>query len=268
MFDIFGIRAKRIAKKQAEEAERQARIQTEKEAYQQRKTLITDYLKKYDEEQQAKDKKRYTKRKETAKKVNSQCPKCGSKNVINHIKHTKGEIHGDGHTSVCSSSSGFLGGMCTTVNSSSKIDGELDTYPVNKCKDCGHEWKVEKVEYETSSSIFSVWDTYGPQWMVHRIEEYFDMKYDPNDITEPCNSLEEKREKYIEKCQETHWAKDYKKVPKYMLEYMVEQVVRDEDYEAENKLFGWNRSTDRFQYKFPENIWEVVKTLIGWEGTL
>jgi len=75
------------------------------------------------------------KEKDRIKKLNEICPKCSSNKVVDKISQLKGEINGTSFGSM-SFGSGY---------SSGSIHGSMDTYEINKCNDCGNEWK--KVTY-------------------------------------------------------------------------------------------------------------------------
>lgn len=271
MFDIFGIRKRREEKRRAEEAARQAELQEKKRQYQARKKLITDYLDVYLKEERKKTDERYDRDKKYAEQANSKCPKCGSKNVVNHIRRTKGEIHGNGSISGFSShSSGlFSSHSLSSLNGRSKIDGELDTLPVNKCNDCGNEWKVEEVKYGTVYNKFSTHNSTCPNQLFFRLEEYLDMEYDSNDITEECNSLEEKREKYVNEISSNKYIfTEYRTAPRYMIEYALYNSITQFYFREETAVekFGFDKDTDCYSYQMSDELWEITKKLLNWKG--
>ena len=269
MFDIFGIRARRKAKREAEEAARLAEQQERKRKYQERKAKITDYIKAYDHDQFNKTWEANKKHEKFAEEANSKCPKCGSTNVINRITRTKGEIHGKGEFSSYSSSSHFLFGSSSHHSGGgySEIDGELDTLPVNKCKDCGHEWQIKEPYREKEDDIFSAFD-YTNERLFDKVKDYYKLKYDPDDVTEECNSLEEVREKYIKEAQD-HWClKKFRGHPKYMIEYAFWQGMTKYSWyhEGYERRFGYSESLDQYSYTMPDELWEIVKKLLDWQG--
>ena len=268
-FDIFGIKKRREEKRRAEEAARQAEMLEKKRRYQERKKLICDYLSAYRKEEKEKNELEYEKRKEEAEKKNSKCPKCGSTNVINHIKRTKGEIHGSGtiHGSSSSSYSLFYSSNHSYLSGRSKIDGELDTLPVNKCADCGNEWAIEKAKYEEPINIFSYSSTYSGQ-LFRRLEEYVEMQYNPNDVTEECNSLEEKREKYIKNISSNEFSFYFLKqrdVPRYMYDYLLFKGITEHWFNQDDldPIFGFSDDYDEYSYQMPDELWEVVKQMLN-----
>ena len=263
MFDIFGIRAYFKAKRE----EKEHRLKEKKQRYQNRKKIIQDYLKDYYKKDFDHRKKEYEENQKRANELNSKCPKCGSINVINNIRRTKGEIHGESHT-YHSSSSHFLSSSNFFSSGHGKIDGELDTLPINKCKDCGNEWNIEKAKFPTEHNIFSIYSSNLPLYLYDRIEEYLKMEYDPNDITDVCNSLEEKRQEYINKCRNGCMLKQAQYLPKYMIGYLVWKGMTEYHYREESldKALGYNEKLDEFSYVTPDELWKIIKEIIDWKG--
>lgn len=272
MFDIFGIKAKRQAKKEAEEKKALEIAAEKKRIYQERKEKIDAYVKQYDEAFEAKAKEVYERELKEAEERNSTCPRCGSKNVVHKVKRTKGEIHGEGHTSSYGSIGGSLfglaGSLCSTGHS--KIDGELDTLQINRCKDCEEEWNIEEVEAPSYyGNAFSHYDSFAPGFLFRRLEEYFELKYDPYDVKNKCNSLEEMQQEFLERYANGHYFDDYKKAPRYMMDYALFQGFSEHYYYLEyldKELFNYKDGDDKYSYTMSDEMWEVVKKLIGWEG--
>jgi len=277
--DLFGFKARkqaRLARKKAErekaEAERLEQARRNKEAYQSRKAQIEKYLKEYHSKQYDIAKEYVDKENAKICKENSVCPKCGSHNVINHIKRVKGEVHGSGSNRSYSSASHILFGGSYSHGSygSSKIDGELDTFPVNKCKDCGNEWAIaekEKVS-DYNNDDFSRYDSIAPGYLFRRVEEYLDMKYDPYDVTEKFNSLQEKLDDFVAGTSKISILKAYRTAPRYMVEYALYEGINESSYSEDDldKRFGSIEDKDRYSYTMPDELWEIVKIILGWKG--
>ena len=256
MFDIFGIRARR-------KALRLAKAQAEKQKYQERKRMIDDYLDAYRRELFKQEMDEYSQRAAEARRKNSVCPVCKSKNVVNRVVRTKGELHGDG--SARGDSSGFLFAHQSSFSSHFNIDGKLDTLPVNKCSDCGHEWYIAEAESKEKNNKF-----YNPRaWLLfYNVKQYLELEYDPYDRTDTCNSLEEKQEAYCKKEAEHVYAAGYRNEPKYMLDYAIfvgskNKLKHDSTLAA---MFGAKHGDDEYSYVMPDHIWEIVKRMIRWEG--
>ncbi len=269
MFDIFGIRARIKAKKEAREAEELAKAQEKKRIYQERKILILEYRKKYFKEQEKIIEDLNKKRKERLDLKNSHCPRCKSSNVITKISRTKGEVHGDEYSSSYLSSGLF--GSSYSSHSHSNIDGEVDTLPINRCKDCGHEWYAEVYEPYEVNDIFSTYNSFLPGFLYRKIDEYLNLEYDPKDTKEECNSLEEKKNKFIEKYSTLDTLEPYRTVPRYMIETsLCDEILNWRSYYVDriNKLFNFNvDEDDQYSYIMSDELWKIVKKLIGWKGT-
>lgn len=186
--DLFGFKARRAARKAEKEkinAEKERirleQLQAEKKLYQERKSKINAYLEQYNERENKKVFDKYKEEMAEYRKLVSSCPRCKSTDVIQHFVRTKGKLHGEGE------SYGSMSGNFLSVSGhhygSSKIDGELDTHPVNKCKSCSHEWIIEQPKIENTENVFDSWDSPTPNYLYRRIEEYLELKYDPKDLT-------------------------------------------------------------------------------------
>ena len=276
MFDLFGIKARKAkkgAEKMAKEEKELLEAAEKKKAYQERKKMIIDFLSNYRKELQEKSYKRYAEKKKEADEKNSTCPRCGSKNVVHKITRTKGEIHGEG----TSSSYGSLGGSIFGVsgylsgNGHSTIDGELDTLQINRCKDCEEEWNIEEVEESLHyGDVFCNYDSFAPGFLYRRVEEYYEMKYDPKDVKNEFNSLEEMHEDFFNRYSNSYYFDDYKKVPRYMIDYALYKGFTEHYYGLEDlnkKLFNYKKDDDEYSYQMSDEMWEVVKKMIGWKGT-
>jgi len=113
-------------------------------------------------------------------------------------KKIEGSING----SSSSSSSYFLG--IGGGYSSGSLNGKIDTNEVNKCNDCGHEWKVSKLNLDGVSDVSEVKLSFLRLYYQH-IKEYENATFDPNDITEKYSSLQEKKESLLKKVESNLW---------------------------------------------------------------
>lgn len=256
-----------------EEEKRLEKAAEKKKAYQERKDKILAYLKEYDIARDAKSKEIYEEKKKEVDEKNSTCPRCGSKNVVHKVVRTKGEIHGTGSSGSYGSIGGSLFGFAGSVSSygHSSIDGEIDTLQINRCKDCEEEWNIEELDddYGRVSSAFSNYDSFKPGFLFRRIEEYYEMKYDPYDVKNECNSLDEMKEKFFERYSRSYIFEEYKKCPRYMIEYALYKGFTENFYGLEDmdkKLFNYHKDDDEFSYTMSDEMWEVVKKMIGWNG--
>ena len=242
------------------EAKRLAEAQAERERYQERKRMIVEYLNEYRRRKYDRETERYFNDQKEAEKENAVCPLCRSKNVVHHIVRTKGELHGDGSSHSCSSS--FLFSHSASYSKSNwKIDGALDTLPVNKCNECGHEWNIKKAERVETNDWYC--RKYA-QWFYDDIEKYLKINFDPYDKTEQYNSLEEKQKAFAENVPEQFFIKPLRNAPRYMLDYMV--LCGHSEYGDSPKIFGFKPDDDEYSYIMPDRLFEIVKRLIKWEG--
>lgn len=256
-----------------ENEKRLAEASEKKKAYQERKAKILAYLKEYDTELEVKSKEIYAAKRKEVDKKNSTCPRCGSKNIVHKVVRTKGEIHGTGSSSSCGSIGGSLLSFAGSVSSygHSSIDGEIDTLQVNRCKDCEEEWNIEELDddYGRVDNIFSNYDSFKPGFLFRRIEEYYKMKYDPYDVKNECNSLDEMREKFFKEWSSSHCIEEYRKRPRYMIEYAIYMGFTEYCFGLEyldKKLFNYHKDDDQYSYTITDEMWEIVKKIIGWEG--
>lgn len=261
--DLFGFKARKLAKQEEQmrlEAEREAErleiAKAEKEKYKERKKMIDDYFaEEYTKAQKIIQKFELESQKE-ADKTNSVCPKCGSTNVVQKIIQTKGELHGNGSTYSVS----------TYSYGTSKVDGKIDTYPVNRCKDCENEWYIAVPKTEKYHDPYKAYDSYEPEYLLRHIYDYLKLSYDPYNIREECNSLEEKREKFIEK---TARVLDcYKHSPRYAMDYALFTAINCYEgryfFEDIQEHFGDFVAKDSYTYEMPDELWELVKKLVAW----
>ena len=246
------------------ESRRQAKMAEKKRAYQERKTLIQKYLEDYDKVESDKRHELYQKRQKRAEETNGACPHCGSKNVVHNIRRGKGELHGEGRYSNKGAYTIF--GGYSYGSGGGKIDGSYDTLPVNKCQDCGNEWNIAAAEYPEDENAFNYHRSTKPKALLYAVINYYKVKFDPNDVKDECNSLEEKLEKFFQ--EERSYLIEYQYVPKYMLEYVIGNLFNS-DYDYRNWYggkFRYYSNQDRYSYTFPDHIWEVVKKVVDWKG--
>lgn len=261
--DLFGFKARKLAKQEEQkrldaerDAERLEIAKAEKEKYKERKKMIDDYFaEEYTKAQKIIQKFELESQKE-ADKINSFCPNCGSRNVVQKIIQTKGELHGNGSSY----------NVSTFSYGTSKVDGKIDTYPVNRCKDCENEWYIAVPKTEKYHDPYKAYNSYEPEYLLRHIYEYLKLRYDPYDIREECNSLEEKREKFIEK---TARVLDcYKHSPRYAMDYALFTAINGYSgryfFDDIQEHFGDFVAKDAYTYEMPDELWKIVKKLVAW----
>lgn len=221
--------------------------------------MIDEYLSEYRRKKSEREMERYFNDQKEAEKENAVCPLCHSTGVIHHVVRTKGELHGKGSSHFSSSS--MLLSHNAYSNSDWKLGGALDTLPVNKCNDCGHEWNIKKAERVETND----WFCYDyAQWFYGEIKRYLRLCFNPYDRTEEFNSLEEKQETFAKEVSERFYIEPLRNVPRYMLDYMV--FYGHSKYDNGSEIFGFKPDDDEYSYVMPDRIFEIVKKLIRWEG--
>ena len=128
-------------------------------------------------------------------KKNTTCPKCGSNKITDKISRNEGHLEGHSY----SSSSGSLFGFSSSGSGS--IKGDWDTNLVNKCGDCSNEWKKEAYAESIYCNHMDMELLYL-RWYCSILDEIKNIKFDPLDLDEKCNSLEEKKSHFEEKLKE------------------------------------------------------------------
>lgn len=245
--------------KRKREAKRLAEAQAERERYQERKQMIAAYLNEYRSKKSERELERYFNDQKEAEKENAVCPLCHSTNVIHHVVRTKGELHGKGSSHFSSSSMLLIHNAYS--NSDWKLEGALDTLPVNKCNDCGHEWNIKKAVRVETNDLFC--HDYA-LFFYDQIKDYLRIDFNPYDKTEEFNSLEEKQEAFAKKVSKMFYIESLRNVPRYMLDYMV--FCGHSKYDNGSEIFGFKPDDDMYSYVMPDGIFEIVKKLIKWEG--
>jgi len=155
--------------------------------------------------------------------INSTCPSCKGKNVSKRFKKFEGKINGSTHgysSSALTFGSGYLSGS---------IRGDFDTKEINKCNDCENEWEIAKFMYTT---IADEKDRLA-RLLVYYLKNYHEaenVNYNPYDIGERYNSLEEKQTELFK------IAETYSIIPK-LKEYFsgihietIETLIKNDEY--------------------------------------
>lgn len=166
-------------------------IEEQRALYQKRKQYLTQEKERvYDKIYEEKDKSHERSVKE-AERHNNNCPHCKGTDIIQVFHQQEGNISGH------SSSYHGMG--------SGSVSGKIKTLKVNKCKICGQEWEYKEVRSHYDS--FSSTD-YALDRIYRNIWNILDLKYDPSDISETFNSLEEKQKAEIEKIKNYNFVSD------------------------------------------------------------
>jgi hypothetical protein len=127
---------------------------------------------------------------EWAKKFNGKCPKCSSTKVNDRIKRIEGEFSGEGKGSV--SGFGILGTGIMHGSYRSESSGKIDTNEVNKCGECGHEWKKREADWIYDEKLLKK-GFKDLSWKMERYKKATEAEIDPKDLDEEYESNEAKR---------------------------------------------------------------------------
>jgi hypothetical protein len=168
-------------------------------------------------------------RKQEIEKSNNTCPKCKSTNVIDKISRNEGHLEGSSH-----GSGSLFGGF----SSYGHIKGDWDTNPVNKCVDCNNEWK--KTVYVNNHSHFDS-EMYRLSWFCQCVDNIKNTKFDPLDLSERFETIEEKRASYKEKLDE--YSKDIKL-------FWGDSSIELIDSILKNYIYRYDRKSERINFEY------------------
>lgn len=211
--------------KLAEEVKQKA-IAERKALYNKYKSYIDEIIQTHNEDQCQKKFEYIDKKEQDNKKSNHICPHCKSNEVIEVFGRQKGELKGSFNSSSSSSYSHslFSGYGSSSHSSSGNINGSLDTFKVNRCSKCGHEWeKLPECIYPSEIKYFpgkENWDDYIPYFISH-ITRLIDKinRFDPDRLDNKFNSVDE----IIEDAKNNTWYKLVKDLPLELLYYITYQ---------------------------------------------
>lgn len=165
--DLFGIRKRKEAARIKEEQ----KFAIIKKEYQ-----ILKERAKAEAEVQNDAQRRYT------NEFNDTCPHCKSKNVNDRIQRIQG------------SSSSFISG--SLFGFSGRSGGKIDTNEINKCNDCGNEWKKRSSVYTYDKEV--IYNFFNKlSYFCKNYNDAINTKVDKNDLDEKYNTNEEKRKDYL-----------------------------------------------------------------------
>lgn len=230
--DLFGLKTKK-----KREYERKVKEAAEyRQWYQNRKKLIDKFLDDYNKKQQEICDKEIKQEKLRVDTINSVCPKCGSKNVVNRFVRLNG-----GNKNISLNDSYF----------------SLDTLKINHCKDCTNEWEVEEPATIRMASDFDKCTSFAPSCLFDSLLQYSRMSYNPDDKNEEFDSLEEKRKDYCDKYSKNYLLGTYRKAPRYMVEYAFKEGYKDYlFFDKIDEKYTGRIDGDNYSYTFPEETWD------------
>ena len=239
-------------------------LRKEKLRYNERKSYIDDFVNKLNLAEHEKEIESVKSHNDLAKRHNSVCPNCFSKDIVHKFKRQKGEMHGSIDGESYSYHSGFLFGSSSYQSGyvNGKIDGNLDTLKVNKCNHCGNEWEImeEKLWLKNKDYYFGKIDwkfniTYFIKNCILALEKIDE--FNPSRLDEECNTIEEKIEQQVNYIKDKCCYEHTKELPLEVLYY----YVRKYDYEVslynKNKIFAPTinlHGVDMYMGKFHDRL--------------
>lgn len=232
------------------------RIAEAKKAYREKKARIDAIIAEHNNSDMA---ARLKFNQEEEKRVaisNSTCPHCTSKAVHQEFKKLEGGFHGKSSGDIYGGGNFF--GSSMYGHSSGRIDGKLDTYRINKCEDCGHEWEIAEVRNGNKHWYSGKVDYQGDlSRLAYRISDVLDVEYDPKDITEEYDSYEEKRAAMIEKLKK--YSGDIINLPIEIIWYYVVTYSYELSSSRLEKLRKSRAKYDPYIVDFKNNVLKVLE---------
>ena len=249
------------------------KLRKEKLRYTERKLYIDDYVKKLKDTERAKEKDALVEYNENANINNSICPNCSRKDVIKIFKRHKGEINGSIDGKSASSHNSFLFSSYSHHSNSinGNIKGNLDTLRINKCNHCGHEWNIIEIknwfdrdDYYRGKIDWKFYTTNLIQNCIWALDEID--KFNPYDLNEECNNIEEKIEQQVNKIKEKYCYKYTNELSMEVLYYFVRMYYNYySDYE---KIFTPTNNSfevDTYMGRFNERIENFLVNYLGFK---
>lgn len=277
-FDYF--KKKKEADRLKLEVERQRKSEEEhaqkvelKKKYLIRKEYVDAFLKNVEDQQEKLRKEETEKIRQINKQINTTCPNCKSKNVHHTYKRQKGTVNGHLSSNANHSASSihglFTGSSYSSFSSKTigDLHGEFDTFKVNKCNDCNHEWEIRD-EYIIFLDYYPGQINYErdvPRFLnqvLHVIEHA--STFDSTNLSETCETVDE----YIQK-EVTHLFEIFDDIKCLTIELLAYYAHRySYNLTVEDEILGgtWktrNYEEDCYLKTFPENI---EKPLMEWFG--
>jgi hypothetical protein len=135
--------------------------------------------------------------KKSADITNGTCSKCKSKIFVDKISKLKGQVNGSMY-----GSSSIFGGY-----TSGYLRGSIDTHEINKCNDCGNEWKkVKSYDLDYTPSLDR--RIHQVIYILNNFHEAENCSFDKYDLKEKYLSIEDKKSSLIKEAKKHFYTKD------------------------------------------------------------
>lgn len=250
-------------------------LSKEKLRYNERKSYIDDFVNKLNLAEHEKEMESVKSHNDLAKRHNSVCPNCFSKDIVHKFKRQKGEMHGSIDGESYSSHSGFLFGSSSYQSGyvNGKIDGNLDTLKVNKCNHCGNEWEImeEKLWLKNKEYYFGKIDwKFNTTYFIKNCILAFEKidEFNPSRLDEECNTIEEKIEQQVNYIKDKCCYEHTKKLPLEVLYYYVKNYDFELGLYNKNKIFAPTmnlRDVDKYMGKFHDRLEKFLIEYLGFK---
>lgn len=250
-------------------------LRKEKLRYNERKSYIDDFVNKLKLAEREKEMQSVESHNELAKRNNSVCPNCRSKDIVKKFKRNKGSLNGYIGGSSYSSHDSFLFHSSSYHNSSidGKIEGNIDTIRVNKCNHCGNEWEImeEKIWLNNKDYYFGKIDwKFSTTYLIKNCILAFEKidEFNPSCLDEDCNTIEEKIEQQVNYIKEKLCYEHTKELPLEVLYYYVKKYEYEIHFYDENKIFAPTMNTydvDKYIGKFNDRLEKFLIEYLGFK---
>jgi predicted glycogen debranching enzyme len=114
-----------------------------------------------------------------------------------------------------------------------ELHGTLDTYKVNQCKSCGHEFEYKEQRYLWSDDYYygKIDIKLNSYLFLTEISKALDElnNFNPNKLTEECNTIEEKKIQLCKKLKEYYI---YVKIMNYPIEVIIYAALQEDFYKS------------------------------------
>lgn len=203
---------KNVFKIETQSYNQEEMLRIEKQNFRIRKDYIDNFLKEFQEQELIKKRAYQEKINNENYQHNHKCPRCKSTKIIQVYKRLKGEIN----------DSQF------NLHTNGELHGTLDTYKVNQCKSCGHEFEYKKQIYLWYDDYYYDkidinLNSYLFLYEIRKVIEELN-NFNPNKLTEECNTIEEKKIQLSKKLKECNY---YEKIMNYPIEVIIYAALQE-----------------------------------------
>ena len=209
--------SKNVFKFETQKYNQEEMLRVEKQNFRTRKDYIDNFLKKFQEQELIKKRAYQEEINIESQQHNSKCPRCKSTKIIQVYKRQKGEI----------SDSKFK------LYTNGKLHGTLDTYKVNQCKSCGHEFEYKGQRYLWADDYYydKIDINLNSYLFLTEINKAINElnNFNPNKLIEECVTIEEKKIQLSKKLKEYYI---YPKIMNCPIEVIIYAALQEDFYKT------------------------------------